>query len=109
MKITTAPFIKYIDSSYFGDSDIFMALENENSGKNEEKGRDDTCLASDNSTVFLMSKFSLEIIKRSFYTIYCDMYTTGIRKYKKHRISIGRIVSKFLKNELVIPIDHRSP
>ena len=41
----------------------------------------------------------LEKIKFNYTPIYRGMLKTGIKKYKKHYISIAKIVSKFIKEQ----------
>lgn len=54
------PIMRYVEGSYFGDSDIFMNIETKYMGSVEVSGRDATCFSTKNSLLFLMSRKILD-------------------------------------------------
>ena len=73
--------VKYIESSYFGDSDIFARFNGL-----DRRGRDSTAICQKDSTVFVMNLNTLEYIKTNFRDIYIELEKTGVKKYKIHQI-----------------------
>lgn len=56
-----------------------------------------TAIASDNSTLFMMTPNTIEKMQYSFHTVYEEMKREGLTKFKRHKISIAKEVSDFLK------------
>ena len=59
-KQSMTPIMRYVEGSYFGDSDIFMNIETKYMGSVEVSGRDATCFSTKNSLLFLMSRKILD-------------------------------------------------
>lgn len=85
--------IKYTEGGYFGDSDIFS----HDSGISSSKGRDAAAIGETvECTIFVMARDVLNKIKDNFESIYREMQTIAIKRYKNHQILIAKEVKYYI-------------
>ena len=65
----------------------------------DDRGRDTTCMANGECTVFIMGKDELDKIKVNFREIFKDMTEIGVKRHKKHQIRIAKFFNRFLKTK----------
>lgn len=67
----------------------------------DDRGRDTTCIAVQECTVFILEKEEIASIKTNFRDIFKEMSTVGIKRHKKHQIIIAKFFNRFLKTKQI--------
>lgn len=85
--------IQYSEGGYFGDSDVFSYL----SGISNRSGRDSSCIADTETTIFVMSINEIKRMQEQFEDIYNEMLDIAIKRHNNHQALIQRELDQYLE------------